>query len=72
MTKFIVIAEGDLMDAEFGSNDIEQATSVFGQFADSHAFHTIHLYDGETGEVYAYQTIVHSPEGVTITQWVAN
>lgn len=71
MTKFVVVAESDLMDAEFGTNDIEEACEMYEQFCSDNNFFSVNLYDGETGEVYAYKTIVHSPDGITITQWVA-
>lgn len=72
MTKFVVVAEADGFDVECGTNDVETACGIFTAMCDIPAFFSINLYDGETGEVYAYQTIVHSPEGVTITKWVAN
>lgn len=72
MIKFVVCAEGNVMDVHSETNDIEMATDLFAQLCADHQFYSVHLYDGDTGEVYAYQTIVHSPEGVTITQWMAN
>ena len=72
MIKFVVCAEGNVMDVHSETNDIEMATDLFEQLCADHQFYSVHLYDGDTGEVYAYQTIVHSPEGVTITKWVAN
>ena len=71
MMKFVVTAESEVMDVCSETNDVEVACEVFEQLCADNAYYSVHLYDGETGEVYAYKTIVRSPDGVTITQWVA-
>jgi pentatricopeptide repeat protein len=74
MMKFVVTAESDLMDAHFETNDVDEACEMYEKFCESRevVFHDVNFYDGETGELYAYQTIERDPEGITITQWLAN
>lgn len=73
MTKFVVTAESDVMDAEFGTNDIDEAIEMYEKFCEERTviFYDVKLYDGETGEVLAYQTVVADPSGFTTTRWVA-
>ena len=73
MTKLVVTAESDVMDVYSETNDAEEATELFEYLCESRdpIYHTVHLYDGETGEVYAHQTVVADPSGFTTTRWVA-
>ena len=72
MKKFVVTAESDIVDVEFGTDDVNEATALYNRYADSPIFHSVHLYDGETGEVYLSRTIECSPCGITVTQFIAN
>lgn len=74
MMKFVVTAESDLMDAHFETNDVNEACEMYEKFCESREviFYDVKLYDGETGELYASQTITRDPAGITITQWMAN
>lgn len=69
---YVVTAEGDFMDAECKTNDAEEAARVYIEFCESGLYYDINLYDGVTGEVYAYQRVERSPNGTTVTNWVAN
>jgi hypothetical protein len=69
---YVVTAEGDFMDAECKTNDAEEAARVYTEFCESGLYYDVSLYDGVTGEVYAYQRVVRDPSGTTVTNWVAN
>lgn len=73
MMKFVVTAESDVMEICSETNDAEEATELFEYLCESRdpIYHTVYLYDGKTGEVYASQTIIRDPAGVTISKWVA-
>lgn len=72
--KFVVTAENSFMETCLETNDVNEACEAFNILCESRepAFYDVNIYDGETGEVYAYQRIEHSPSGVTITKWIAN
>lgn len=72
MKKFVITAESDLMEVETRTNDIEVALDLFEELSKDTDYFSVDLYDGETGEVYAYQRIVRDPWGVAVTRWVAN
>jgi hypothetical protein len=73
MSKFVVTAESDVVDVEFGTNDIDEAIEMYEQLCAERTviYYSVNLYDGETGELYAYQTVVADPSGFTTTRWVA-
>ena len=72
MAKFVVVAEGDIVDAEFTTRDYEVATEMFKKLANDPEYYDVNLYDGETGEVYAYRTTRKDACGTAVTFWVAS
>lgn len=71
--KFVITAESDLCEAEFRTNDIDEAIEVYEQFCDvtKVPFTSVNLCDGETGELLASQRIQSDAYGTQITRWVA-
>ena len=73
MSKYVVTAECEFLSVEFKTNDIAEAKAQFKSLMESSCnFYDINLYDGETGEVYAYYNVVKDPCGKSITIWVAD
>jgi hypothetical protein len=71
MAKLVVTAEREELEIIAETDDVEEAVEVFQLLCDDPAYYDVNLYDGETGEVYAYQRITRDPAGVTVEQWVA-
>lgn len=69
--KYVVVAQGNLVDAELNTNDLEVATAQFLKCCETEDFYQVDLYDGETGEVYACQTREEDACGTAVTLWMA-
>lgn len=48
-----------------------KASKAYETLCDTGCYYDVNVCNADTGEVIASQTIVESPSGTTITQWVA-
>ena len=71
MKKYSIVAEGELVDAEFNTNDRDEAERIYTQFANSTEYRYVSLASGETGELFKYRTLKFEHGGVERTEWVA-
>ena len=71
MKRFVITAESDLMEVELRTNDWNEACEIFQDLCGKEDTYAVDFYDGETGELYAYQKVEKSPYGITATRWVA-